>query len=477
MKKIFFVAIAILMSLHLRLHAGTLIKTVYDYGKAQVVQFEDKGLAHFSYAIVVGNSITLVDPARNPEQYYALAEKMNASITGIIETHPHADFVSSHLEIQQETGAVIYVSSLVGAAYPHESFDDEDVIQISEFVELRAIHTPGHSPDGISIVLVVDGKDVVIFTGDTLFVGDVGRPDLRESVGNITAKREALARAMYRTTREKLMILDDDVVVLPAHGSGSLCGKALGDAQWSTIGREKAENYALQDMSEDLFVEILLADQPFIPAYFPYDVDLNKAGAPGLQVSLEKIERIGNNYQPEGDMLVIDARTPALFATGHLQGAINIPDGGKFETWLGSVVKPTERFFLVAESWEKLDALILKAGKIGYDLLIEGAFIYNKADEQQAQVFDASKFNPDANIYTIVDVRNRSEIAGEVFPNTIVIPLPDLREKLADIPTDKPVLFHCASGYRSAVARSILLGQQPGLEVYDFGPAIKDFLK
>jgi hydroxyacylglutathione hydrolase len=477
MKKIFFVAMAILMSLHLQLSAGTLIETVYDYGKAQVVQFEDKGLAHFSYAIIVGNSITLVDPARNPEPYYALAEKMNASITGIIETHPHADFVSSHLEIQQETGAVIFVSSLVGATYPHESFDDEDVIQISETVELRAIHTPGHSPDGISIVLVINGKDVVIFTGDTLFVGDVGRPDLRESVGNITAKREALARAMYRSTREKLMVLEDDVIVLPAHGSGSLCGKALGDAQWSTIGKEKAENYALQDMSEDLFVEILLADQPFIPVYFPYDVDLNKAGAPGLQVSLDSIERIGNNFQPEGDFLVIDARTPALFATGHLKGAINIPDGGKFETWLGSVVKPSERFYLTAESWEKLDALLLKTGKIGYDLLIEGAFVYNKTEDQVPQAFDASKFSADDDRYTIVDVRNRSEISSEVFPNTIVIPLPELREKLADIPTNKPVLIHCASGYRSAVARSILLGQLPDLEVYDFGPAIKDFLK
>jgi hydroxyacylglutathione hydrolase len=477
MKKILFAAISIMMSLHLHLSAGTLIETVYDYGKAQVVQFEDKGLAHFSYAIIVGNSITLVDPARNPEQYYALAERLNASITGIIETHPHADFVSSHLEVQQETGAIIYVSSLVGAAYPHESFDDEDVIQISENVELRAIHTPGHSPDGISIVLVINGKDVVVFTGDTLFVGDVGRPDLRESVGNITAKREALARAMYRSTREKLMVLEDDVIVLPAHGSGSLCGKALGDAQWSTIGKEKAENYALQDMSEDLFVEILLADQPFIPVYFPYDVDLNKAGAPGLQVSLENIERIGDNYIPEGDVLVIDARTPALFATGHLKGAINIPDGGKFETWLGSVVKPTERFYLIAESWEKLDALLLKTGKIGYDLLIEGAFVYNMPSAQPAPVFDVSKFRADDDSYTIVDVRNRSEITTEVFPNTIVIPLPELREKLADIPTNKPVLIHCASGYRSAVARSILLGQQPDLEVFDFGPTIKDFLK
>jgi hydroxyacylglutathione hydrolase len=173
---------------------------------------------------------------------------------GVIETHPHADFVSSHLEIHEKTGATLYAHSLVGADYPHKAFDEGDVLEIGD-VKLKSLHTPGHSPDGISIVLEHEGKDKAVFTGDTLFIGDVGRPDLRESAGNITAKREELARQMYHSTREKLMKLDDDVLVYPAHGAGTLCGKGLSEANSSTIGAEKMSNYALQEMSEDQFVK------------------------------------------------------------------------------------------------------------------------------------------------------------------------------------------------------------------------------
>jgi hydroxyacylglutathione hydrolase len=459
------------------LQAGGLIETVYDYGKVQVVQFEDKGLAHFSYAIVTDRSMTLIDPARNPEQYYALAKKYGVEITGVIETHPHADFVSSHWEIARETGAVIFVHPLVGAAYQHEPVEDEDVLQLSSDVELRILFTPGHSPDGISIVLVVDGKDLAVFTGDTLFVGDVGRPDLRESVGNITAQRTSLASMMYRSIREKLMLLDDDVVVLPAHGSGSLCGKALGDAQWSTIGREKAENYALQSMTEAAFIKFLIADQPFIPAYFVHDVNLNKSGAPALLETLERIDRIGDNFQPEAGSLVIDARPTSLFQAGHTTGAINIPDGGKFETWLGSVIQPSEKFMLVAESWDKLEVLMYKAAKIGYDLLIDGAYVYNKQEaDKGVELFNPEQVAAHPSVYTIVDVRNKSEITSELFPNTLVIPLPELRDRLDEIPVGKPVLFHCASGYRSTVAASILSRAYPELDVFDFGPAIKQII-
>jgi hydroxyacylglutathione hydrolase len=172
-----------------------------------VHQFYDKGLAHASYAIIRSGKMVVIDPARNPQPYYDFATLHNADITGVIETHPHADFVSSHLEIHQTTGAVIYVSKLAGAEYPHESFDDGDVIKLDD-IKLKAINTPGHSPDSICILLEDEkGKDCAVFTGDTLFAGDVGRPDLRENAGNITAKKEELARQMYHSTREKLMIL------------------------------------------------------------------------------------------------------------------------------------------------------------------------------------------------------------------------------------------------------------------------------
>src|SRR5690606_15650826 len=250
----------------------------------------DKGLAHFSYSVLVGRKTILIDPARNPQPYYDFAAAHDAEIVGVIETHPHADFVSSHLDIHQATGASIYVSELVGADYPFEAFDEGDEIDLGEGILMRAIHTPGHSPDSISVVLSENGKDKAVFTGDTLFIGDVGRPDLREKAGKLQAKREELARSMYHSTREKLMILDDEVLVYPAHGSGSLCGKSLSDANSSTIGQEKMSNYALQEMTEEDFVKILLEDQPFIPKYFPYDVALNKQGAPDYKKSLQKVD-------------------------------------------------------------------------------------------------------------------------------------------------------------------------------------------
>ncbi|MDX5419525.1 MAG: MBL fold metallo-hydrolase, partial [Hymenobacteraceae bacterium] len=340
----------------------------------KIEQFEDKGLAHYAYAILSEKTgeIVLVDPARNPQPYYDYAEKNNAKIVAVIETHPHADFVSSHLEIHEKTGATLYAHSLVGADYPHRTFDEGDVLEIGE-VKLKSLHTPGHSPDGISIVLEHEGQDKAVFTGDTLFIGDVGRPDLRESAGNITAKREELARQMYHSTREKLMKLNDDVVVYPAHGAGTLCGKGLSEANSSTIGAEKKSNYALQEMSEDQFVKILTEDQPFIPKYFGYDVGLNKKGAPAYRPSLDKVKKLEKNYKPSKGAVIVDGRSEKVFKKGHLEGAINIQNGGKFETWLGSIVGPDERYFLIAETEDELNDLIQKASKIGYELLIEGA--------------------------------------------------------------------------------------------------------
>src|SRR5690606_25122680 len=244
----------------------------------EIKQWEDKNLAHFSYAVLSDceKKIILIDPARNPEQYLTYAKNNDATIVGVIETHPHADFVSSHAEINKLTGAKVYISKLVNAEYPHVEFDEGDSIEIGK-IKLSAINTPGHSPDGISILLSHDGKQKAVFTGDTLFIGDCGRPDLREGAGDIKATRESLAKQMYYSLREKLMTLDNEVLVYPAHGAGTLCGKSLSEAQSSTIGAEKMTNWSLQEMSETEFVKNLLADQPFIPAYFPYDVELNKA--------------------------------------------------------------------------------------------------------------------------------------------------------------------------------------------------------
>ncbi|MHA6247220.1 MBL fold metallo-hydrolase [Pontibacter sp. CAU 1760] len=443
----------------------------------KIKQFEDKGLAHYSYAVLSEHTseIILVDPARNPQPYYDYAAANKARIVGVIETHPHADFVSSHLEIHQKTGATIYAHSMVGADYPFEAFDEGAALDFGDF-KLRSIHTPGHSPDGISIVLEQNGKDHAVFTGDTLFIGDVGRPDLRESAGNVTAKREELAREMYHSTREKLMKLTDDVLVYPAHGAGTLCGKALSEANSSTIGAEKTGNYALQQMSEDEFVKLITEEQPFVPKYFGYDVALNKKGAPAYQQSVDGVKRLEKNFQPEEGAIIVDTRDQETFKKGHLKGAINVQEGGKFETWLGSIVGPEEQYYLVAADEEQLQTAIGKAAKIGYEALIRGAFVLDGKAEVDSPKIDLGDFKEHPEKYTIVDIRNASEVKSQkFFKDSINIPLPELRERADEIPNDKPVVVHCAGGYRSAAGSSIVESALPKTKVLDLSEAVNDF--
>jgi hydroxyacylglutathione hydrolase len=398
-----------------------------------IQQFYDKGLAHASYAIIRGGKMVMIDPSRDPQPYYDFAALHGADITGVIETHPHADFVSSHLEIHRQTGAVIYVSKLTGAEYPHESFDDGDTIQLTD-IKLKAINTPGHSPDSICILLEDEsGHDVAIFTCDTLFVGDV---------------------------------------VYPAHGPGSLCGKNMSPDLQSTIGRELRENYALQLMDELQFVKTLTTEQPFVPKYFGYDVDLNKTGAPNLTDSIGKVLKSGHTPLEKG-VLIIDARPKSDFRSGHIKGAMNLQDGEKFETWLGSIAGPGEQFYLIADSDKGLDVLIRKTAKIGYEKNIKAAMLTpGNAIEKSAEL-DLADFNLKPSHYTIIDVRNWGEInEGRLFSSSIPIPLPELRERLDEIPTGKPIVVHCAGGYRSAAAASIIAGKISSVPVYDLGEAI-----
>ncbi|GAA4301542.1 MBL fold metallo-hydrolase [Nibribacter koreensis] len=443
----------------------------------KIKQFEDKGLAHYSYAILseCQKEIMLVDPARNPQPYYDYAQEHDAKIVGVIETHPHADFVSSHLEIHEKTGATLYAHSLVGADYPHTAFDEGAVLEMGK-IRLKSLHTPGHSPDSISIVLEHEGKDKAVFTGDTLFIGDVGRPDLRENAGNLTAKREELARQMYHSTREKLMKLADDVVVYPAHGAGTLCGKALSEANSSTIGDEKFSNPALKEMTEEQFVAYLTSDQPFIPRYFGYDVGLNKQGAPNYQQSVQAVKRLEKNFTPEDGALIIDARPQEDFKKGHLAGAYNIQNGGKFETWLGSIVDPKETFYLVAQDDKTLDELIDKASRIGYENKLKGAFVLQEEASVSSPKIDVEQFKENPAQYTIVDIRNASEVKDKkYFAHALNIPLPELRDRAQEIPTDKPVVIHCAGGYRSAAGSSIVEAELPKAKVLDLSEAISEF--
>lgn len=439
-------------------------------------QFYDTDLAHASYAVLRAGQIIVIDPARNPQPYYDFATLHEASIMGVIETHPHADFVSSHLEIHETTGATIYVSRLLGATYPHQTFDEGDTITLAD-IQLKAINTPGHSPDSIC-VLVTDenGQNTTLFSGDTLFVGDVGRPDLREEAGNITAKKEDLARQMYHTTRHKLMTLPEDVVVYPAHGPGSLCGKNMSPDLQTTIGRELRENYALQLMDELKFINELITDQPFTPQYFGYDVELNKHGAPAYAQSLADVPRISADSNLAEDILIIDSRPKADFNSGHVKGAVNLQLQGKFETWLGAVVAPEEPLYLIAADEAKLETALARAAKIGYEQQIKGALITPEQANQLSDELDLDVFKANPDKFTIIDTRNWNEInAGLIFQNALTIPLPEIRNRVVEIPTDKPIVVHCAAGYRSAAARSILSAQIINVPVYDLGEAVTTF--
>ena len=442
----------------------------------KIHQIYDKGLAHASYAIVSNGEMAVVDPARDPQPYYDFAKEQQAKIVAVIETHPHADFISSHLEIHQQTGATIYASNKIGALYPHKGFDKGDRLKIGE-VTLEAYNTPGHSPDSISILVVdKEGRQHSIFTGDTLFVGDVGRPDLREKGGEMESMRENLARQMFHSTRDVLMQLERNVLVYPAHGAGSLCGKNLSTDLSSTIGRELETNYALQEMPEEQFVTTLLEDQPFIPKYFKNSVELNKKGAPPFAQSIAKVTRLTADEKLEEGVLVIDSRNQLQFKNAHLPNSINLMDGLKFETWLGSIVAPDEPFYLLADNEETLESLIRKTAKIGYEGNIKGAMVAAKTGDQHSRMVNVEHFKANPDAYHILDIRNTGEVKdGKIFEKAQAIPLHELRERSAEIPSAKPLMVHCAAGYRSAAGSSILENLLPDVEIYDLGEVIKEF--
>jgi hydroxyacylglutathione hydrolase len=444
----------------------------------QIKQFEDKNLSHYSYAILSNHEIALIDPARDPQPYYDFAAQHHGRIVAVIETHPHADFVSSHLEIAHHTGAAIYVSKLLGAEYPHQSFDEGDAIILGH-ITLKALNTPGHSPDSISIVALDENeKEKAVFTGDTLFIGDCGRPDLREKAGAITAARSELARQMYHSLREKLMKLPDEVEVYPAHGAGSLCGKGLSEQNRSTIGAEKISNWSLQKLSEEKFVHKLLEGQPYVPKYFPFNVGINKKGAEDFTKSILKIKKINASAVEKIDpsVTVIDTRPQAAFKKGHLKNAINLMRDRSFETWLGSLVSPDEPFYLIAENEQKLDQLIARIAKIGYEQQIKMA-ISGNIGTATMEYFDSEELKKDHHAFTILDIRNPSEVEEKkIFRNAMHIPLYELRDRLSEIPKDKPIVVHCAAGFRSAAGSSIIHSKFDGLtKVYDLSEAVKNF--
>lgn len=445
-----------------------------------IQQFNDAPLAHYAYAIISEGKMMLVDPSRNPLPYYQLAEQHNAEIIAVFETHPHADFVSSHLQIHQETGATIYVSKLVGADYPHGAFDDGATFNFGN-VTIKGIHTPGHSPDGITFHAIDNStQEEALFTGDTLFIGDVGRPDLREKAGNMVAKRKELAEAMFDTLQTKFSHLKDDVVIYPAHGAGSLCGKNMSDASSSTLGNERQSNWAFQVQEKQAFVEEILKDQPFIPSYFGFNVDINKQGASNYALSIANVPVSMNvKHLPKG-ALIVDTRDQTHFKNGHLEGSINIMarnENDKIETWLGAIIQPEEKFYLIVESVGEIKPILSRVAKIGYEKQIEKVVTLSKdAHLVSTLSLDLEEFKQDLAAYTIIDIRNTTEHTNTPkFESAQNHPLNDLRDTVASIARDKPIVVHCAGGYRSAAGASIIASSVSNQKVFDLSEAINDF--
>ncbi len=450
----------------------------------RIKQFENKNLSHFSYAVMCSQEkkIILIDPARNPVQYLQFARDNQADIVGVAETHPHADFVSSHLELHESLGVTIYASNMTDAKYPYHPLNEGYRIQLGK-ISLSTLYTPGHSPDSICLVIEHEGKQKAVFTGDTLFIGDCGRPDLRPGMGNANEEARKLASQMYHSLRDKLLTLDDDALVYPAHGAGTLCGKGLSNAQSSTIGEERNTNWSLSKTTESAFVEKLLTDQPFVPDYFPFDVELNKKGAPSFSKSINAIQILkpvlnrSDANKLEKQIWIIDIRKSEVYKDGHLAHSINLMDDIKFETWLGSIIKPGERFYLCAHDEFSLKQALERTGFIGYESQIEGGFILDYKEVTE-EILDVKEFERNKEGYTIIDVRTELEVKeAKIFDSSFHIPLNTLRDRIAEIPVKKPLVVHCASGFRSAAGSSMLhssLGSK--VKVFDLGESVKGFM-
>ena len=441
-----------------------------------VEQFYDKALAHASYAILSQGVMALVDPGRDPQPYLDFAKKHQAEIISVFETHPHADFVSSHLEFHEKYGATIFINSKVGVSYPHEVLDHGDEVGFGAG-KIRALFTPGHSPDHNSYLLINEsGQSQAVFTGDSLFIGDVGRPDLREGAGNIQMQRDGLARQMFETIQGIFKPLADDVMVYPAHGAGSLCGKNMSDETFSTMGTQKTDNWAFQIKNEADFVKALLEDQPFVPQYFPFDVEVNRQGADAMAESMQNVTVLDQDAPLEKGILIVDTRNQEQYKNGHIKGAINIMEGGKFETWLGTLVNPEQPFYLIAGNSEELESVIHKAAKIGYEKNIKGAQIGADKYEISSPILSLEDLKANPENYLVLDIRNASEVkTGNIFDQAINIPLPELMERAQEVPSDKPIVVHCAGGYRSAAGSSIMQAALPEATVYDLSEAVANF--
>ena len=435
-------------------------------------QFYLNCLAHASYLIGDEQTHTaaVVDPQRDVDQYLAFAAEHGLRIEHVFLTHLHADFIAGHLELRDRVGAKIYLGAAARAEYSFVPLRDGEIVELGR-VRLKALETPGHTPESISLVVYdLDRSETeakAVLTGDTLFVGDVGRPDLRVALGWSASD---LGGMLYESLRNKLLPLPDSASVYPAHGAGSLCGKALSKETVSTIGEQRRSNYALQPMSKDAFVELVTADQPDAPSYFNYDAVLNSKERPTLDKTLERIGALTLDQvlalRAVGAQ-VLDTRDPAEFAAAHLAGSVNIGLGGQYATWAGTVLSRELPIVIIADPGHEHEAA-MRLGRIGFDQVVgylEGGLhsvesrpdLMTSTERLSAQVAaDRVAAAPVGKAPVIVDVRAPGERQQKRIPGSVSIPLNHLTERFSELPSDRMLLVHCAGGYRSSIAASLL---------------------
>jgi rhodanese-related sulfurtransferase/glyoxylase-like metal-dependent hydrolase (beta-lactamase superfamily II) len=432
-------------------------------------------LSHASYLITDDKTKTaaVVDPQRDVDQYIADAKAGGYAIKHVFLTHFHADFIAGHIELRDRAGATIHLGSRAQAEFAHVAMKDGDAIEFGD-VRLRIMETPGHTPEGISILVYdlakSDTDPLAVLTGDTLFIGDVGRPDLLASIG-VTA--DELADMLYDSITNKLVTLPDATLVYPAHGAGSMCGKSLSKETVSTIGEQKQFNYALQPMSREAFKAIVTADQPEAPEYFVHDAILNRKERASLdeamRQTLKALSLDDVLAMQKAGAQTLDVRDGLDFEGGHLKGALNIALSGKYATWAGSMLTSDKPIVVIAEEGGEQEA-VMRLGRIGFDNVggfLDGGMnaLANRDDlvERTARITAPAlaewldgKRTDAGEAPTVIDVRSPAEHAGGHIEGSLNIPLPHLDERLAEIPADRPAVVHCEGGYRSAIAASLL---------------------
>lgn len=424
-------------------------------------------LAHASYLIAdpktgVG---AVVDPQRDVELYVDAAARLGVRIGYVFLTHFHADFLAGHLELRERAGAEICLGARAKAEYGFRAFADGAELALGEGgARLRVLHTPGHTPESITLLVFEPGaaEPLAALTGDTLFAGDVGRPDLRASLG---WSAQELGEMLYDSLQNKLLPLPDATVVYPAHGAGSLCGKKISKETKTTIGEQRRFNYALQPMRQEEFLRLVLADQPDAPAYFTYDAVLNTQEHPSLEASLEERLRPLEAEEVWGAQragaIVLDTRVPAEHAAAHWQGALNIPLDGAFATWCGSLLAHDTPLVVVAQPGREREAGV-RLGRIGFDhvagYLADGMEALRQRPEWLAGRARISprELEEERNSAWVLDVRTLGERSAGSVPGSAHIPLSQLPARRAEVPLDRAVIVYCQSGYRSSIAASLV---------------------